>query len=167
MGTTSTTSPQQLAATSATFNQRWWKNAILRRAAWHGLRGGTPLHGGNPHGVPSGLRRQHLQLVPAQRHELLNHAHAWFDAWLWVKTNGIPFGWVGDFTTHFGTYFSGWIESDVHWEPIWILTHGHIWTVGFSPSELQPFRKVAGRAQRLGWTLVIEGRRRDGDCGGL
>mmetsp|Transcript_125290 Transcript_125290/g.297355 ORF Transcript_125290/g.297355 Transcript_125290/m.297355 type:complete len:214 (-) Transcript_125290:596-1237(-) len=48
----------------------------LHDIAWHGLRGGTPLHGGNPHGVPSGLRRQHLQLVRAQRHELLNHAHA-------------------------------------------------------------------------------------------
>ena len=22
---------------------------------------------------------------------------------------------VGEFTTHFRTYFSGWIESDVHW----------------------------------------------------
>ena len=32
-----------------------------------------------------------------------------------VKTD-IPF-WLafGEFTTHFRTYFSGWIESDVHW----------------------------------------------------
>ena len=22
---------------------------------------------------------------------------------------------AGEFTTHFGSYFSGWIESDVHW----------------------------------------------------
>ena len=22
---------------------------------------------------------------------------------------------IGEFTTHFRTYFSGWIESDVHW----------------------------------------------------
>ena len=30
-----------------------------------------------------------------------------------VKTNGIPFLLVGEFTTHFRTYFSGgW---DVHW----------------------------------------------------
>ena len=29
--------------------------------------------------------------------------------------NGIPFWLVGEFTTHFRTYFSGWIESDVHW----------------------------------------------------
>ena len=28
---------------------------------------------------------------------------------------GIPFWLVGEFTTHFRTYFSGWIESDVHW----------------------------------------------------
>ena len=34
--------------------------------------------------------------------------------WLWVETNGIPF-WGSEFTTHFRTYFSGWIESDVHW----------------------------------------------------
>ena len=26
-----------------------------------------------------------------------------------VKTNGIPFWLVGEFTTHFRTYFSGWI----------------------------------------------------------
>ena len=32
---------------------------------------------------------------------------------LWVKANGIPF-W-GKCTTHLRTYFSGWIESDVHW----------------------------------------------------
>ena len=22
---------------------------------------------------------------------------------------------IGEFTTRFGTYFGGWIESDVHW----------------------------------------------------
>ena len=27
---------------------------------------------------------------------------------LWVKTNGTIFG-LGEFTTHFRTYFSGWI----------------------------------------------------------
>ena len=27
--------------------------------------------------------------------------------WLWVKTNGIPFWLVGEFTTHFSTYFRG------------------------------------------------------------
>ena len=31
-----------------------------------------------------------------------------------VKPMGSHFG-VGAFTTHFRTYFSGWIESDVHW----------------------------------------------------
>ena len=35
--------------------------------------------------------------------------------WPWFKTTGIPFWLVGEFTTHFRTYFSGWIESDVHW----------------------------------------------------
>ena len=29
--------------------------------------------------------------------------------WLWVKTNGTIL------TTHFRTFFRGWIESDVHW----------------------------------------------------
>ena len=28
---------------------------------------------------------------------------------------GIPFWLVGELTTHFRTYLSGWIESDVHW----------------------------------------------------
>ena len=28
---------------------------------------------------------------------------------------GIPFWLLGEFTTHSRTYFSGWIESDVHW----------------------------------------------------
>ena len=32
---------------------------------------------------------------------------------------------VGEFTTHFRTYFSGWIESDVHWG-YGVLTHSHI-----------------------------------------
>ena len=32
-----------------------------------------------------------------------------------VKTAlGYHFGVFGEFTTHFRTYFSGWIESDVH-----------------------------------------------------
>ena len=37
--------------------------------------------------------------------------------WLAVGQNrfGIPFWLAGEFTTHFRTYFSGWIESDVHW----------------------------------------------------
>ena len=30
-----------------------------------------------------------------------------------VKTDGIPFWLVGEFTTHLRTYFSG--ERDVHW----------------------------------------------------
>ena len=34
---------------------------------------------------------------------------------------------IGEFTTHFRTYFSGWIEPDVHWgDEIWGLTHGHM-----------------------------------------
>ena len=30
---------------------------------------------------------------------------------------------IGEFTTHFRTYFSGWIESDVHWG--YDLAHGN------------------------------------------
>ena len=39
------------------------------------------------------------------------------ERWLSAGQNrfGIPFWLVGEFTTHFRTYFSGWIESDVHW----------------------------------------------------
>ena len=40
-----------------------------------------------------------------------------------VKTNGIPFWLVGEFTTHFRTYFSG--DWDVHWG-YGFLTHGHM-----------------------------------------
>ena len=31
-----------------------------------------------------------------------------------TNKNGIPFWGIGEFTTHFRTYFSGSIESDVH-----------------------------------------------------
>ena len=33
----------------------------------------------------------------------------------WVWGPMVPFWLVGEFTTHFRTSFSGWIESDVHW----------------------------------------------------
>ena len=39
----------------------------------------------------------------------------WFCMAVVVKTNGIPFWLVREFTTHFRTYLSGLIESDVHW----------------------------------------------------
>ena len=51
------------------------------------------------------------------------------EKWLWVKTNGIPFWLVGEFTTHFRAYLSRWrIESDVHWglTATWLLTHGQM-----------------------------------------
>ena len=38
---------------------------------------------------------------------------------------GIPFGWVGEFTTHVRAYFSGWIGMFIG-GTIWILTHGHM-----------------------------------------
>ena len=41
-----------------------------------------------------------------------------------VKTNGSHFE-VGAFTTHFRTYFSGWIGMFTA-RTIWSLTHGHM-----------------------------------------
>ena len=32
---------------------------------------------------------------------------------------------VGEFTTHFRTYFSGWIGVFTGGKPIWLLTHGN------------------------------------------
>ena len=43
--------------------------------------------------------------------------------WLWVKTKWYRF-W-GRCTTHFRTYFSGWIGMSTG-GTIWILTHGHV-----------------------------------------
>ena len=57
--------------------------------------------------------------------------------WLWVKTNGIPFWLVGEFTTHFRTYFSGWIESDVHW--------------GYGILDFDPWPPEAGPASPTSW----------------
>ena len=34
---------------------------------------------------------------------------------------GIPFWRIGEFTTHFRTYFSGWTESNAHWGVTGIL----------------------------------------------
>ena len=56
-----------------------------------------------------------------------------------VKTNGIPFWLVGEFTTHFRTYFSG--DWDVHrgydldfdsWPYIYIYIYIHLLYGGFS-----------------------------------
>ena len=43
-----------------------------------------------------------------------------------VKTNGIPFWLVGEFT-HFRFHFSGWIGMFTG-GTIWLLTHGHIYS---------------------------------------
>ena len=43
--------------------------------------------------------------------------------WLWVKTNGTTFR--GRCTTHFRTYFSGWIGMFTG-GTIWLLTHGQV-----------------------------------------
>ena len=52
-----------------------------------------------------------------------------------VKTNGIPFWGLGEFTTHFGAYFSGWIESDVHWGLLGWFSLGSN-RFGFSPMAI-------------------------------
>ena len=53
--------------------------------------------------------------------------------WPWVNTN--PFG-VGEFTTHFRTYFSGWIGMFTR-GTIGVLTHSHVMFLGGSqPSPL-------------------------------
>ena len=44
----------------------------------------------------------------------------WLSKPFWL----IPFWLVGEFTTHFGTYFGG--DWDVHWGVTGILTHGHV-----------------------------------------
>ena len=43
--------------------------------------------------------------------------------WLWLSKPRLHFG-VGQFTTHFKTYFSGWIGMFTG-GTIWLLTHGH------------------------------------------
>ena len=51
----------------------------------------------------------------------------------------------GEFTTHFRTYFSGWIESDVHWgltdldfDP-WPFGYGSKICTNMAPWQMQPF----------------------------
>ena len=62
----------------------------------------------------------------------------------WLKNPfWIPFWWVGEFTAHSRTYFSGWIESDVHWgydlgfdpQPTMQITQGVSNTNGESTSN--------------------------------
>ena len=49
--------------------------------------------------------------------------------WLWLsKSMGSHLG-VGEFTTHFRTYLSGWIGMFTG-GTIWILTHGHMAAMG-------------------------------------
>ena len=79
--------------------------------------------------------------------------------WLWVKTNGIPF--PGSCTTHVRTYFSGWIESDVHWGPTDSgLTHG-MHSV-FSPSAGSKVRIYRQARTALGmWKELAAEKKRD------
>ena len=48
------------------------------------------------------------------------------NSWLWSQNRfGIPFWWVGEFTTRFSRDFSGdWLMFTG--STIWILTHGHV-----------------------------------------
>ena len=47
----------------------------------------------------------------------------------------VPLWLVGEFTTHFRTYLSGWIESDVHWGYEWIWTRSQIEENGSSAKK--------------------------------
>ena len=69
-----------------------------------------------------------------------------------VKTVlGSHFG-VGEFATHFRTYFSDWIESDVHWG-YGILTHGHF-------GVMRELLKVAQRVHSSPFLEMASGARR-------
>ena len=62
---------------------------------------------------------------------------------------GIPFWSVGEFTTHFRTYVSGWIESDVHWG----------YDLDFDPRERSEREQSEPQKKRKGddlcWALVV------------
>ena len=60
---------------------------------------------------------------------------------------------VGEFTTHCRTYFSGWIESAVHWG--WIGSRSLIWRTDLAfekpmaTSASSPIQPVLGRVNHL------------------
>ena len=68
--------------------------------------------------------------------------------WQWVNTNGIPFWLVGEFTTHFRTYFRGWIGilSGV----TGILTRGHV------NSSLSAFCFAAATQKKTAPRMVLQ-----------
>ena len=99
---------------------------------------GSPGYPQPPHGASEDFRWAHAALrsrghAVRIRDDRRGSGVRWRRAWggfgcKWrrVKTVlGSHFGAFGEFTTHFRTYFSGWIESDVHWR-YGILTHGQI-----------------------------------------
>ena len=81
---------------------------------------------------------------------------------MWLsKPMGYHFG-VGEFTTHFRTYFSG--DWDVHWG-YGLLTHGHIAEeTGRSPlvtsSNLLVLGSPVERLNRRGWVAPSDPRSR-------
>ena len=91
--------------------------------------------------------------------------------WLWVKTIGIPFWLVGEFTTHFRTYVSGWI---------WIFTGGKPGFWAFDPwpnrsRVIQGFGGSGGEGDFVrvrktngleGWTKVNNLRLSEAEDGG-
>ena len=78
----------------------------------------------------------------------------------------VPF-W-GRCTTHFRTYFSGWIESDVHWGyRLWILTHGQV-AANFrlsKPWALERCRTRSASSRRAKWPTRRPCRGRTGAGG--
>ena len=64
---------------------------------------------------------------------------------------GSHFG-VGEFTTHFRTYFSGWIESDVHWWLPGRVTHTH-WVLCDWQEHTAPVVAISSKSTSQGSIL--------------
>ena len=74
---------------------------------WHTIS----LHHVHFEGPPT-PEEKHINFTPpdiSDRFRSDRFRSARVEKWLWVKTNGIPFWLVGEFTTHSRTYFSAWI----------------------------------------------------------
>ena len=66
--------------------------------------------------------------------------------WPWFKTNRIPF-WGFRCTTHFRTYFSGWIGMFTG-ATIWVLTHGQMTLHGATTPSFVHVSLWPGRLRR-------------------
>ena len=93
-----------------------------------------PIYQGNPSICPNGhasrwAMRARKRCVVVDGHGAGLHSRSpnW-RMWLWLSKTvlGSHFG-VGEFTTHFRNYFSGWIGMFTG-STIWLFTHGHVWS---------------------------------------